>query len=73
MILNIEKQGLICDINSNVRKYMLDHGYQPEYGARPIRRLIQSNIMPGISKTMLKNPDKKQITISYDGGVIFCS
>jgi ATP-dependent Clp protease ATP-binding subunit ClpB len=73
MILNIEKQGLICDINSNVRKYMLDHGYQPEYGARPIRRLIQSNIMPEISKTMLKNPDKKQITISYDGGVIFCS
>ncbi|SVD11445.1 uncharacterized protein METZ01_LOCUS364299, partial [marine metagenome] len=44
----------------------------PEYGARPIRRVIQSDIMPEISKMMLKYPEKKQITISYDKGKIHC-
>ena len=72
MITNIENQGLDCDVDITLRQYMYDRGYEPEYGARPIRRVIQSDIMPEVSKTMLKYPNKKQITISFDQGKVRC-
>ena len=72
MITNIENQGLECDVDITLRQYMYDRGYEPEYGARPIRRVIQSDIMPEVSKTILKYPNKKQITISFDQGKVRC-
>ena len=72
MILNIKKQGLSCEVDNNLREYIIDNGYQPEYGARPIRRVIQSGIMSEVSKMMLKYPEKKQITITYEKGAIHC-
>ena len=73
MVTNVKQQGLVCKVNESLRKFIIDMGYQPEYGARPIRRIIQSNIMPEISKTMLQFPDKKEITISYEEGHVCCA
>ena len=73
MVSNVKQQGLVCKVNESLRKFIIDMGYQPEYGARPIRRIIQSDIMPEISRTMLQFPDKKEITISYEGGHVCCA
>ena len=73
MVTNVKQQGLVCKVNESLRKFIIDMGYQPEYGARPIRRIIQSDIMPEISRTMLQFPDKKEITISYEGGHVCCA
>ncbi|HIB32398.1 MAG TPA: hypothetical protein EYO45_04735, partial [Candidatus Marinimicrobia bacterium] len=45
-------------------------GYQPEYGARPINRLIRRDILSEVSKYMLENPEVESINIGYDNGVI---
>ena len=73
MVTNVKQQGLVCKVNESLRKFIIEMGYQPEYGARPIRRIIQSDIMPEISRTMLQFPDKKEITISYEGGHVCCA
>ncbi|ODS32077.1 MAG: hypothetical protein SCARUB_02784 [Candidatus Scalindua rubra] len=44
--------------------------YQPEYGARPINRLIRRDILSEVSKYLLENPNVESINIKYDNGVI---
>jgi ATP-dependent Clp protease ATP-binding subunit ClpB len=70
MIQNIEKQGITCHVDGSIRNYLIKNGYQPEYGARPINRLIRRDILSEVSKYLLENPDVESINIGYDNGVI---
>ncbi len=69
MIETIEKQGIKCDVNGGIRDYLIKNGYQPEYGARPINRLIRRDILSEVSKYLLENSDVEFINIGYDNGV----
>ena len=40
-------------------------GYEPEFGARPLKRALQSNIVVSLAKKILEHPEKKQINIQY--------
>jgi ATP-dependent Clp protease ATP-binding subunit ClpA len=66
MIQTIEKQGIKCDVNGGIRDYLIKNGYQPEYGARPVNRLIRRDILSEVSKYMLENPETESIHIGYD-------
>ena len=70
MIENIEKQGIRCHVDGSICNYLINNGYQPEYGARPINRLIRRDILSEVSKYLLENPDVESINIKYDNGVI---
>ncbi len=70
MIETIEKQGIKCDVNGGIRDYLIKNGYQPEYGARPINRLIRRDILSEVSKYLLENPEVESINVGYDNGVI---
>jgi len=70
MIQNIEKQGIKCHVDGSIRNYLIKNGYQPEYGARPINRLIRRDILSEVSKYMLENPEVESINIGHDNGVI---
>lgn len=47
-------QGIELTISDMVKKKILDEGYEPEFGARPIRRAIQKVIENPMSKELLK-------------------
>jgi ATP-dependent Clp protease ATP-binding subunit ClpA len=70
MIQTIEKQGIKCDVNGGIRDYLIKNGYQPEYGARPVNRLIRRDILSEVSRYMLENPQTESIHVNYDNGVI---
>jgi len=70
MIQTIEKQGIKCDVNGGIRDYLIKNGYQPEYGARPVNRLIRRDILSEVSRYMLENPETESIHINYNNGVI---
>ena len=70
MIENIEKHGTTCHVDGSIRNYLIKNGYQPEYGARPINRLIRRDILSEVSKYLLENPDVESINIKYENGVI---
>ena len=56
--------------NGCIRDYLIKNGYQPEYGARPVNRLIRRDILSEVSKYMLENPEMESIHIDYNNGVI---
>ncbi len=63
-------------IGHKVKHYLAEHGFDPKYGARPLKRLIQTSILDPIALELLKNDatpkvsvdvtDKETISISVE-------
>jgi ATP-dependent Clp protease ATP-binding subunit ClpB len=70
MIRTLDTQGISCTVNGGVKEYLIKNGYQPEYGARPVKRLIRRDILSEISKYMLNHPESNSIHVDYDDGVM---
>ena len=47
--------GYVLQVSDNVRNYLVDNGYDPKFGARPLRRLIQDEIENILSEEFLKD------------------
>lgn len=45
----LEEQHIALIIRSAARNYLVEHGYEPAFGARPMRRLIQREIEDSLS------------------------
>jgi ATP-dependent Clp protease ATP-binding subunit ClpB len=45
---------------------LADMGYDPLYGARPLKRVIQKNILNNLSKIILSNAVRKEVPITID-------
>ena len=52
--LEIEKMGLTLEIKDNAKDLIIEKGYYPKYGARPLRREIQNRIEDKIAEILLK-------------------
>ena len=63
-------KGINCKIDSSVNDYLIKNGYIPEYGARPINRIIKNEILASISNFLLKNSECNSIKIKFDGSII---
>ncbi len=48
------------------KKYLADKGYDPNYGARPLKRLIQSAILDEIAKEIIAGNIKEGTSVSID-------
>jgi ATP-dependent Clp protease ATP-binding subunit ClpA len=42
------------------------NGYDPAYGARPVQRIIRREILAGLSKFLLQNPEIKYVQLTMD-------
>ncbi len=49
----IAKQGITFDATPEAISYLADKGYNPEYGARPVKRVIQKEVLNALSKEIL--------------------
>jgi ATP-dependent Clp protease ATP-binding subunit ClpC len=69
----VEAKGMKLTVNDEVKKYLLKEGYDPKFGARPLRRAIQRLIENPLSNEMLKGDFKEGDTIeaSMKEGKIF--
>ncbi len=62
------------EITPKLKKWVATTGYDPQYGARPVRRVIQRNILNELSKQVLEGnitPDKKVIVDIEGDKVVF--
>jgi ATP-dependent Clp protease ATP-binding subunit ClpB len=64
-----EKQ-LTVKLTAEAKTYIADQGYDPVYGARPLKRYIQSNVETLIAKTIILKDLKPKtvLTIDYSDG-----
>lgn len=49
----IAKQGITFDATPEAKAYLSEQGYHPEYGARPVKRVIQKEVLNALSKEIL--------------------
>jgi len=49
----IAKQGITFDATNEAITYLAEKGYNPEYGARPVKRVIQKEVLNELSKEIL--------------------
>ena len=65
-------QGANLKVTESALKYLIDKGYDSEYGARPLRRLIEQEVEDKIAEQFLEgNIDKDStIIISAKEGVL---
>ena len=47
-------KGIQIELADDVKKWLTDEGYQPMYGARPMRRCVQRNIEDPLSEELLR-------------------
>ena len=48
------EKGFHLEINNNILDFLIDIGYKPEYGARPLRRAIERHVEDPLSEEILK-------------------
>ena len=64
-LVETSKKGYIFKITDNVSEYILNKGFDPKFGARPLRRSIQKHIEDIIAMKAIKDEIKtrKEYTI----------
>ena len=74
VIRMLEENGLTLSYTNEAADWIAELGYDPQFGARPIKRVIQKQVLNELSKEILAGKFTKdsQITIdSFDKKIVF--
>jgi ATP-dependent Clp protease ATP-binding subunit ClpB len=66
--------GITLDFTPYMLDYLAENGYDPQYGARPLKRLIQKQVVNELSKQILSgsiDKSKPVVVDVFDGLVVF--
>jgi len=70
----IAKQHITIDATEEAITYLAEKGYDPQYGARPIKRVIQKEVLNNLSKELLSGAIKADSIVlidSFDNELVF--
>ncbi len=57
------EHGIHLEVGSTAKEFLIDKGYNPEFGARPLRRAIEHYIEDPLSEGLLRGEFKDKTTI----------
>ncbi|MEC9293070.1 MAG: ATP-dependent Clp protease ATP-binding subunit [Chloroflexota bacterium] len=60
------EHGLVMQVTDATRDYLVERGFDPKMGARPLRRLIQDEIEDELSEKLLRNEFGTGDTVELD-------
>jgi ATP-dependent Clp protease ATP-binding subunit ClpB len=72
----LEKNNFRLEVSDDVIDWLAEHGYDPQSGARPVKRLIQKEIINELSKEIISGIILKESTVTIEvdkDGLIFGS
>ena len=69
IIKRLSEKDIRLDISEKARKKLAELGYDPDYGARPLKRLIQNRVQDKIALALLKGDirEGENIKVDFDG------
>jgi ATP-dependent Clp protease ATP-binding subunit ClpB len=70
----LAQQGITMDATPEAIAYLSEKGYDPQFGARPVKRVIQRDVLNTLSKEILSGNIKTDSIIlldSFDGQLVF--
>lgn len=62
----LANQHITIDATEDAVNYLAEKGYDPHYGARPIKRLIQKEVLNSLSKEMLRGSIHAESVVLID-------
>jgi ATP-dependent Clp protease ATP-binding subunit ClpB len=68
----LAERGLALEISDDAQKWLAHRGYDPDYGARPLKRLIQKEIGDALALALLEGrySDGSTVTVDVAGDTI---
>jgi ATP-dependent Clp protease ATP-binding subunit ClpC len=68
-VKSMEEKQITLEISEAARDYLGDKGYDPEFGARPLRRVIQQEVEDRLSEDVLRGEYEAgtRLLVDYDG------
>ena len=63
----MQESGYQLQVSESARKLIANEGYDPVYGARPLKRVIQQRLQNGLANELLAGRFSEGSTISVDG------
>ncbi|HET6254820.1 MAG TPA: ATP-dependent chaperone ClpB [Puia sp.] len=70
----VAKNGIQLDFSEYLIDYLAENGFDPQFGARPLKRLIQKEIVNQLSKRILAGDIDRTVPVLvdvFDGVVVF--
>jgi ATP-dependent Clp protease ATP-binding subunit ClpB len=70
----LSKQHITLDATDEAISFLANRGYDPQYGARPIKRVIQKEVLNNLSKELLSGTvtaDSIVLIDSFDNKLVF--
>ncbi len=70
----LAKQGITLDATEEAIAHLAEKGYDPQYGARPVKRVIQREVLNELSKEILAGKvttDSIILIDSFNDGLVF--
>ena len=70
----LEPQGVRLETTEAAIRYLAQEGYDPDFGARPVKRAIQQLVLNDLSRKILAdevNRDKPIIIDEFGDGLVF--
>ncbi|KIO42845.1 ATP-dependent chaperone ClpB [Sanguibacteroides justesenii] len=62
----LANNGIILDVTGKAVEWIAEAGYDPQFGARPVKRIIQRNLLNDLSKQILAEQVSKDSHIVVD-------
>lgn len=62
----LKAQGVDIEVTDDAVSFIADVGYDPEFGARPVKRALQTYLLNELSKRLLANDVDREKTIIVD-------
>lgn len=68
----LEDRRIVLDIDDKAKKWLADKGYDPAYGARPLKRVIQTELQNALAERILqgKVPDGAEVAVTEKSGIL---
>jgi ATP-dependent Clp protease ATP-binding subunit ClpB len=64
----LRDSGLRLELTGAAREYFAERGYDPDFGARPLSRLMQKQLLDPLAKLLLDGSLAEESTIAVDRG-----
>ena len=69
----VAQQGITFDATQESIAYLAEKGYNPEYGARPVKRVIQKEVLNALSKEILAGKVTGTSILFHNNSVLILS
>jgi ATP-dependent Clp protease ATP-binding subunit ClpB len=69
----LSEQGLSVSLSNEAEVWMAEKGYDPVYGARPLKRVFQKELQNKIANLILEEKAQKEMKVSVVEGQLLVS